>query len=69
VGTTTNGLFETLAQATGYKASPKRTVPRLGDLQKSVLDPSKAKAGLKWEPRYDLAAGLAETVAYYRKGS
>lgn len=69
VGTTTNELYETLAKATGYKKPPKRTVPRLGDLQKSVLDPSKAKSGLKWEPKYDLAAGLKETVDYYRQGN
>ena len=67
VGTTTNELFETLAKATGHKSPPKRTVARLGDLQKSVLDPSKAKMGLKWEPKYDLAAGLQETVEYYKK--
>ncbi len=67
VGTTTNQLFETLAKATGYSKHAGHTVARLGDLQKSVLDPSKAKKLLKWEPQYDLAAGLKETVEYYRK--
>jgi UDP-glucose 4-epimerase len=67
VGTTTNELFETLAKATGHQQPPKRIVARLGDLQKSVLDPSKAKKLLKWEPQFDLAAGLKETVEYYRK--
>jgi UDP-glucose 4-epimerase len=66
VGTTTNQLFEALAGSTGYRLPPTRTVPRLGDLQKSVLDPSKAGRLLKWEPQYDLAAGLRETVEYYR---
>jgi len=68
VATTTNQLFETLATATGYKKPATHTVARLGDLQKSVLDPSKAKASLKWGPKYDLAAGLKETVDHYRKG-
>lgn len=68
VGTTTNQLFETLAKATGHKAPAKHTVARLGDLQKSVLDPSKAMADLKWAPQYDLAAGLDETVRFYRMG-
>jgi UDP-glucose 4-epimerase len=67
VGTTTNELFETLAKATGHQQPPKRIVARLGDLQKSVLDASKAKKLLKWEPQFDLAAGLKETVEYYRK--
>jgi UDP-glucose 4-epimerase len=39
----------------------------LGDLKKSVLDASKAKKLLKWEPKFDLAAGLKETVEYYKK--
>ena len=66
VSTTTNQLFETLAKATGYSAHAKHGVARLGDLKKSVLDNSKAKKLLKWEPQYDLMKGLEETVAYYK---
>ena len=66
--TTTNQLFETLAKATGYPKPAKHIVARLGDLQKSVLNAEKAKKFLKWEPKYDLAAGLKETVEYYRAG-
>ena len=67
VETTTNQLFETLAKATGYSKAAKHIVARLGDLQKSVLNPNKAKSLLKWEPHYDLAKGLGETVEYYKK--
>lgn len=67
VGTTTNQLFEILAKATGYQQPPKRIVARLGDLQKSVLDASKAKKLLKWEPQFDLKKGLEETISYYKK--
>lgn len=66
-GTTTNDLYLALAQATGYKLPARHTVARLGDLKKSLLDPTLAKKLLKWEPAYDLAAGLKETVEYYRK--
>jgi len=66
IGTTTNELFDVLAKATGYKKAPNRSTARLGDLAKSVLDPTRAKKILKWEPRYDLAAGLKETVDYYK---
>ena len=69
VGTTTNQLFETLAKAIGYSKPPQRTVARLGDLKKSVLDNSKAKKLLKWQPHFDLKAGLEETVRYYKKGN
>jgi UDP-glucose 4-epimerase len=67
VGTTTNELFEILARTTGYTKPPKKIVARLGDLQKSILDPSRAAKLLKWEPRYDLKRGMEETVEYYRK--
>lgn len=67
VGTTTNQLFETLAKTTGHSQPAKHIVARLGDLQKSVLDVSKAKQTLKWEPKHDLAAGLKETIDYYKK--
>lgn len=66
MGTTTNELFEALSQATGYKKPPQKTVARLGDLKKSILDPSQAKKLLKWEPQYDLQAGLKETIKFYR---
>jgi len=67
IGTSTNDLFRVLAQATGYKRSDRHTVARLGDLNKSLLNPNLAKNQLKWEPAYDLAAGLKETVEYYKK--
>jgi len=67
VGTTTNDLFKGVAQATGYKTLARHTVARLGDLNKSLLNPNLAKNQLKWEPAYDLPAGLKETVEYYKK--
>ena len=67
VGTTTNQLFEVLAKATGYSRPPKKTAARLGDLQKSVLNCGKAKKLLKWEPWYDLQAGLIKTINFYKK--
>jgi UDP-glucose 4-epimerase len=66
VKTTTNELFKKLAKASGYSKPAKHGPPRLGDLRKSVLDASRAKKLLKWKPRYDLAAGLKETVNYYK---
>jgi UDP-glucose 4-epimerase len=66
VETTTNDLFKILAKTTGYSKPAKHTAPRIGDLKKSVLDASKAKKLLKWQPKYNLAAGLKETVEYYK---
>jgi len=39
--TTVNQLFDTLAALTSYSRHPKKTVARLGDLKRSVLDNSK----------------------------
>jgi UDP-glucose 4-epimerase len=69
VETTTNQLFELLAKATGYTKPAEHTAPRLGDLRISVLDTARARKLLKWEPKYDLAVGLKETVEHYRKKS
>lgn len=65
--TTVNQLFDVLASLTGYSKPAKKIVARLGDLKKSVLNPAKAAKLLKWEPKYDLKAGLRETVEYYKK--
>jgi UDP-glucose 4-epimerase len=64
--TSTNDLCAALAKATGWTRSAKHGVPRLGDLKKSVLDPSKAAKGLGWKPAYGLADGLRETVEWFR---
>jgi UDP-glucose 4-epimerase len=69
VKTTTNELFSKLAKASGYSKPAKHGPPRLGDLRKSVLDASRAKKLLKWKPKFDLMAGLKETVEYYKKNS
>jgi UDP-glucose 4-epimerase len=65
--TSVNQLYDTLASLTNYSKPAQHIVPRLGDLKKSVLNNAKAQKLLKWEPAYDLKAGLLETVQYYRK--
>ena len=69
VGTTTNDLYKVLAKITGYPQAARHTVARLGDLKKSLLDSTLAQKQLNWKPAYDLAAGLKETIEYYRKFS
>lgn len=44
---------------------PKRDAARLGDIKVSTLDPGRAERELKWAARYDLAAGLEETIEWY----
>jgi UDP-glucose 4-epimerase len=65
-GTTVNELFAMLSAVTGHRGDPVRGPARLGDLRRSVLDPSRAARDLGWKPGIDLERGLAGTVACYR---
>jgi CDP-glucose 4,6-dehydratase len=38
----------------------------VGEIRAQALDASKARRILDWEARWDLASGLAETIAWYR---
>ncbi len=44
---------------------PKRGVTRPGDIRVSTLDVTKANRELGWQAKYDVEAGVAETVDWY----
>jgi UDP-glucose 4-epimerase len=48
-------------QVAGSDREPELAPPRLGDLRRSVLDPSKAERALGWRAEHDLASGLRTT--------
>ena len=54
-------LYEAIQDAAGIRRRPAFAPPRLGELQRSVLDPSLAARELGWRPARPLADGLAET--------
>ncbi|PLV56641.1 SDR family oxidoreductase [Thermotoga sp. SG1] len=66
-GTTVNELFNMLKEITGYNREPVYKPPRKGDVRKSILDWTKAKEKLGWEPKVSLEEGLKFTVEYFRK--
>jgi len=66
-GTTVNQLFKLLKEITGYDKEPVYKPPRKGDVRKSILDYTKAKEKLGWEPKVSLEEGLKLTVEYFRK--
>jgi UDP-glucose 4-epimerase len=66
VTTDVNGIYSTLAKEIGFDKPAKYGPHRAGDLQRSVLDITLAKKELGWEPRYNIAAGIAPTVAFFR---
>jgi UDP-glucose 4-epimerase len=44
---------------------PLRDSARAGDIKVSILNASKARQELGWEPSHDVRAGLRETIAWY----
>jgi len=67
IETDVNELFAHINQATGNRAQEQRGPAKAGEQMRSVLDCSKAKRLLNWEPRMKLSEGLAETVEWFRQ--
>jgi UDP-glucose 4-epimerase len=57
-------LYDAIVAATGIRREPEHADARLGELQRSVLDPSAAQRELGWTPATSLADGLARTWAW-----
>lgn len=65
LGTATRDLAAELATLSGAKVELRDGDPRLGDVERSVLDPSRALAVLG--PMKDLSQGLHETTSWFRE--
>jgi UDP-glucose 4-epimerase len=59
------GLVDAMRRATGRKIDPEHGPERLGDLQRSVLDASRAERELGWRPEVGLEDGLRETWQHF----
>jgi UDP-glucose 4-epimerase len=57
-------LLARIQRVAGTNVEPEFAPPRPGELQRSVLDISRAAAGLRWSPTEDLEAGVAATWAW-----
>ena len=64
-----NELYGKLAELTGTRLDPIHAGARPGELQRIVVDPSKAGAVLGWAPSVPLEDGLKHTVAWFRAAS
>ena len=64
--TSVNQLYDAMAQAAGITEPALRSPARPGELQRSALDPGRAKLHLGWEPWTDLATGVTEVLRWYR---
>ena len=64
--TTILELLDAICRTTGKKATVEHGPPRKGDVRDSLADISKAKKLLGYKPSFDLEAGLAKTVEYFK---
>jgi UDP-glucose 4-epimerase len=67
VETSVNELFQLLVGITGSPCKEVHGPAKSGEQMRSVVDSSKLRQELGWEPETDLAKGLEKTVAYFRE--
>ncbi len=67
VATSVNALYEHVARAAAYDGSPEYGPAKDGDLARSVIDASAAKAQLGWQSWTDFESGIAKTVEAFRR--
>jgi UDP-glucose 4-epimerase len=59
-------LGRRIASAAGAEFDPEMVPPRLGEVQRSSIDPALAGRDLRWRPAHDLDRGLAITTDWFR---
>ena len=59
-------IYERIAAACGSDRKATHGPAKPGEQRRSVISPALARQVLGWEPRTDLAAGIAETVRFFR---
>ena len=66
VETSIQQLFDVMAKLTGFKQNARYDPPRLGELQRSALDPARAGIHLGWRPWTPLEEGVARTLEHFK---
>lgn len=64
--TSLNDLWRDIRDIVGADVEPRYTDPREGDVRDSLADLTRAEDLLGYQPKIDLDAGLARTIAGYR---
>ena len=63
VETSVQQLFDVMARLTGFKQHARYNPPRPGEVQRSALDPSRAREELGFEAEVNLEHGLRRTLS------
>jgi UDP-glucose 4-epimerase len=66
VETSINDLFRILVQHTGSSCKEMHGPAKKGEQARSVIDSTKLRQEVSWEPKADLTEGLKKTVEYFR---
>ena len=66
VETSIQDLYKEMALAVGVDSEPEIVKERLGELERSSLDPSLAKSVIGWEPQTNLRDGVENTLEWFR---
>lgn len=66
VETSINDLFRILVQHTGSNSKGVHGPAKKGEQARSVIDSTKLRHEVSWEPKADLSEGLKKTVEYFR---
>jgi UDP-glucose 4-epimerase len=64
--TSINDLFRILVQHTGSTCKEMHGPAKKGEQARSVIDCTKLRQEVSWEPKADLSEGLKKTVEYFR---
>lgn len=67
VETSVNDLFRILIQHTGSTCKEVHGPAKKGEQARSVIDNTRIRHELSWEPKADLTEGLKKTVEYFRE--
>ena len=67
VETDVNALFGHINRHAGAGAEERHGPAKPGEQQRSVLDVTRAREALGWEPTVTVADGLEQTVAWFRE--
>jgi UDP-glucose 4-epimerase len=67
IGTSTNRIFELVAEHCGHSEPANHGPNRPGDINRISLDPSKAQRELGWIPKVSLEDGLKTTAEWFRQ--
>jgi UDP-glucose 4-epimerase len=66
IETSINDLFHVLVDLTKCDLKEVHGPAKKGEQARSVIDSSKLKNELGWDPKFDLREGLRRTVEYFR---